>query len=291
MDSTAETISPAKRPFMKRIFVPSGTKRNIGFIRTLWVFLRRAATAGRREMYQREVISRTSTVAVNRVVMMPTQMVTAKPRTGGEPKMNSVTCASSVVTLTVDDGAVGALVAGLQGRQRLAAGLHLLAHALVDQHVGVHRHAEGEQDARHAGQRQRGAHDREDRQHDDQVHHQRDVREPAEQPVERRHEHQHQHEAGGEREGAGADRIGAELRPDALLLDDVERRGQGAGAQQQGEVGRRLRGEIAGDLPGAAGDRLTDDRRLDDLAVQDDGEGLADIGGGDIGEFARADAS
>ncbi len=38
-------------------------------------------------------------VAVNRVVTMPTQMVTAKPRTGGEPKMNSVTCASSVVTL------------------------------------------------------------------------------------------------------------------------------------------------------------------------------------------------
>jgi hypothetical protein len=50
-------------------------------------------------MYQREVMRRTSTVAVNMVVMMPTQMVTAKPRTGGEPKMNRVTWASRVVTL------------------------------------------------------------------------------------------------------------------------------------------------------------------------------------------------
>ena len=55
--------------------------------------------AGRRDTYQREVMSRTSTVAVNMVVTMPAQMVTAKPRTGGEPKMNSVTWASSVVTL------------------------------------------------------------------------------------------------------------------------------------------------------------------------------------------------
>ena len=35
------------------------------------------------------MINRTTTVAVNMVVMMPTQMVTAKPRTGGEPKMTT----------------------------------------------------------------------------------------------------------------------------------------------------------------------------------------------------------
>ena len=51
-----------------------------------------------------------------------------------------------------------------------------------------------------------------------------------------------------------------------------------------------LDGEAAADLAGAAGDRLADDRRRQHLAVEHDGEGPADIGAGDLGEFSRADA-
>ena len=51
-----------------------------------------------------------------------------------------------------------------------------------------------------------------------------------------------------------------------------------------------LDGEAAADLARAAGDRLADDRRRQHLAVEHDGEGPADIGLGDLGELAGADA-
>jgi hypothetical protein len=191
--------------------------------------------------------------------------------------------------VTVDNGAVGAFVAGLKCCQGLAAGFYFLAHALVDEHVGVHRHAQGEQDAGHAGQGEGGTHEGEDGEHDDEVHHQGGVREPAEQAVEHRHEGEHEDEAGGQREGAVADGVGAKFGAHTLFLDDVERGGQGAGAQQERQVSRRLWGEIAGNLARAAGDGLADDRSLDDFAVEDDGEEFADVSGGDVAELTRAD--
>ena len=45
------------------------------------------------------------------------------------------------------------------------------AEPLEDQHVGVHRRADGEHDAGDAGQRERRVQCRHDRQHDQQVHH------------------------------------------------------------------------------------------------------------------------
>ena len=58
---------------------------------------------------------------------------------------------------------------------------------------------------------------------------------------------------------------------------DGERGRQRAGAQQDGEIVRRLDGEIAGDLAAPAEDRLADVRRGDHLVVEHDGERLADI--------------
>ena len=55
--------------------------------------------AGRVAAYQRTISRRASIVAVNSVVTMPTVMVTAKPRTGPLPKMNSITCARNAVAL------------------------------------------------------------------------------------------------------------------------------------------------------------------------------------------------
>jgi hypothetical protein len=63
---------------------------------------------------------------------------------------------------------------------------------------------------------------------------------------------------------------------------------QGARAQQQREVARRLHREAAGDDAAAAEDRLADHRRADHLVVEHDGEGLADILAGGVAEAARA---
>ncbi len=80
----------------------------------------------------------------------------------------------------------------------------------------------------------------------------------------------------------------AETGTDRALLDDRERRRQGAGPQQNGKIVGRLNGEIAGNLPRAAEDGLADHRRRDDLVVEHDGERLADILPGRLGEFACA---
>ena len=123
-------------------------------------------------------------VAVNSVVTMPTVMVTAKPRTGPEPKTNSITCARNAVALLsmiVPKARRNPVSSAFSGVRPLR---DLLADALVDQDVGVHRHAERQQDAGHAGQRQRRLQQRQDRELQHQVDQQRDVREPAEQAVE-----------------------------------------------------------------------------------------------------------
>ena len=57
----------------------------------------------------------------------------------------------------------------------------------------------------------------------------------------------------------------------------VRSAGKRAGAQQHGKIVGALGGEIAGNLAGAAEDRLADLRRRDHLVVEDDGKQLADI--------------
>jgi hypothetical protein len=59
--------------------------------------------------------------------------------------------------IAVDDGGQGLLVAQPHAGAEIDALAEFLADALVDQHIGVHRHAEGEDDAGDAGQGQRGA--------------------------------------------------------------------------------------------------------------------------------------
>ena len=114
---------------------------------------------------------------------MPRQCTTAKPRTGPEPKASSARPAISVVTLESRIVRPGALVAGVDRRLRRRAAAQLFAHALVDQHVGVDRHAQRQRDGRDAGQRQRGLQHRQHRHQQQQVEGQRQRREHAEQQV------------------------------------------------------------------------------------------------------------
>ena len=86
---------------------------------------------------------------------------------------------------------------------------------------------------------------------------------------------------------AGINRILAEARTHGSFFDNRQRRRQCARAQQNGEIVGGLNCEIAGNLPGAAQDRLADDGRRDNLVVEYDGEGLAHIGLCHLGEFAR----
>ncbi len=80
----------------------------------------------------------------------------------------------------VGDGAGGLVVAGGDAGQRRVAVAQLLADSLVDQHVGVHRHADGQRDAGKARQGQRGAEQRHHRDHHQQVEQQREVGDDAE---------------------------------------------------------------------------------------------------------------
>ena len=80
----------------------------------------------------------------------------------------------------------------------------------------------------------------------------------------------------------------AEAGADRALLDDGQRRRQRAGAQQDREVVGLLDREVAGDLAGAAEDRLADHRRRDHLVVEHDGERPADVLLRHLGEPARA---
>jgi hypothetical protein len=119
--------------------------------------------------------------AVNTVVMMPMPSVTAKPRTGPVPMKNSTAAAMKVVMLE-SRWSQRALEAGVDRRNRVAAAAHLLADALVDQHVGVDRDADGQHDAGDAGQRQRRVEQRQHAEDHGDVDGDRDVGEHAEQP-------------------------------------------------------------------------------------------------------------
>src|SRR6478752_2960622 len=73
-----------------------------------------------------------------------------------------------------------ALEASINRRDRGAAAAQFLADALVDQHVGIDRDANGEHDAGNAGQRQRGVEQRQDAKNHGDVDRDRDVGKYAE---------------------------------------------------------------------------------------------------------------
>jgi hypothetical protein len=89
---------------------------------------------------------------------------------------------------------------------------------------------------------------------------------------------------------AHLDGVAAEIGADAALLDHGQGRRKSAGAQQRRQHDRILDAETAADLPRTADDRLANDRRAENLAVEHDGERLADIGARDIGKRARSRA-
>src|SRR6185436_4103209 len=171
----------------------------------------------------------------------------------------------------VDDGDEGAVVAGLE---RLGGGLALglfLPDSLVDEDVGVDRHADRQDDAGNAGQRQRGVEERHDGHQVDQVQDHRDDRDESRGPVVQHHEHRDREDRDAARQEAAADGVFAQRRADERLgfrLAGAARDGaDGGGEAAAPEDDRELLGVVlvlrAGDLAAAVeGGRLDRGGRL-----------------------------
>src|SRR5690348_5927185 len=172
----------------------------------------------------------------------------------------------------VDDDRPRFFVAGADRSERCRTVAQFLADTFADQHVGVDGHAEGQDDARDAGHRQRHADDGHDGDEQQQVEHQRDVGHDPEQPVVDRGRKQYQRQAQDDRAIALLDVVLAEARPDHVLVDDVHRRRQRTRAQHQRQ---RLRFLLA--QPG--GLELLAEHALDHRVVQ---HRLGGLGGMDF---------
>ena len=217
----------------------------------------------------------------------------ALDRAGAEPDHDAAD--EQLHQVGVHDGREGLAEAALVGADQVLAEGDLLAHALEDQDVRVHRHADGEHDAGEAGQRHGGADAGHDAQDDDDVHRERGDGDDAAGGVEGDHERGHRGRANDGGAHAAGDGVRGERGPDLILLLDLERHAERI-VEHVGEVDGLALGEGAGDLGAAAVDLLADGRGGVELAVEHDGEAaqtagaLAFVGDGlgDVGELLAA---
>ena len=119
-------------------------------------FVPMVSVLGRVRFSHQAVKRRTSTMAVNIETMMPRLMVTAKP--DGADADDEQDHLDQRREVGVHDGRIGAPEPGFDGVDDAITLAELLPRALVDQDIGIDRHAEREQNAGHAGQRQRRTH-------------------------------------------------------------------------------------------------------------------------------------
>ncbi len=203
------------------------------------------STVGRFQRYQTAIIMRVMVTAVTTEVRMPRPSDTAKPRTGTGTEEVQDRGGNEHRDVRVDDGREGPAEPRVERLQDRAAGMRLLTDALVDQHVGVDRDADGENDARNTGQRQRRPEQHHESEDQQDVHAERDIGENAEHAIGDEHvaEHQDAGHIGGAL--AGVDRVLAEAGPDGSLFHDGQLGRQGAGAQQHRKVIRLLDREVA----------------------------------------------
>ena len=173
----------------------------------------------------------------------------------------------------VNDRGKGSRKAVADRRAHTRSPLRLFPHTFVDQHVGIDRHAHGEDEAGEASQRERRL-ERDHQRHDEQdVEQHRQVGDEPGEPVIGQHEGKHHDRRQQHRAGTGADRVGTELGADLLLADRLahEGRRQAAGVEHaHQEIDVRLL-EAAGDLA-VAGDRAADRRRRQERVVEQDAQ-------------------
>ena len=192
----------------------------------------------------------------------------------------------------VENRVESAVVALEDGGVRCQPLPQLVADALVDQYVGVDRHAQCQGDGGDAGQRQRRLQEGEQGDQEEQVGAQGDDRDEAEQHVVRDHENGDDDKAPERGVETFANVFDAKAGADGAFFDDFHRCGQRTGAQQQGDVACFAGAHAAGNLDAAAADFSADDRRGDDFALaffdEQDRHPFADVFARDVAEDARA---
>ena len=160
----------------------------------------------------------------------------------------------------VDDRRQSPRKAGIERLNQGPAPSPLLAHALVNDDVGVHRHADSQHDAGNARHGERGPKHRENRDDQADVGCEREVGDHAERAVGNEHEaddEQARHDRG---ELTRRDGIGAKAWADCPFFNDRQVGWQRTGAQQHCKVVGRLRSEVAGNLARSTEDRFVDAR-------------------------------
>ena len=180
------------------------------------------------------------------------------------------------------------LITVVDGVHETFSAFELFPDTFEDQHVGVHRHADGQDDtgdARQGERRIERRHRTEDQHH---VESKSDDRNHSGDAIVDAHEDGDQHQ--GDRSDPDAVRHvgGAELRVGVKDRVHLDLEGKTAADQRIGDAFGLFIGEAAGDFCAAAGNRLIDDRRTVEVAVEYDGELAADVAGGDPGEILGA---
>jgi hypothetical protein len=233
-------------------------------------------------------IQRLTKRAVNIDEKMPTIRVTAKPRIGPVPNWNRKRAAIRVVTLAsrIEERAFSNPVA--MAELHRAALAELLADALEDQHVGVHRHADGQDDAGDAGQGQRGPEVGQCAEHQHHVERQGDHRVDAGPLVDDEHREDDQERR---RSGRPGRPCSIESWPSDGPTVRSSRYSMPAGRAPERSVVTRSWTCCWVKLPlddPLVGDPAVDPRRRHHLAVEDDGEPAADVLAGGLAEAVGA---
>ena len=150
---------------------------------------------------------------------------------------------------------------------------HFLAQPLEDEHVRIHRHAEREDDARDARQREHGVQHRHAAEDDEDGDDEADVPEESGEPVVEEHDQRDEAETEQSCELAALDRIQAERGGSGALLLDLHRILERV-HELAGKIVRGLVSVFSGDDARIARDAAfhLSRRRGDDFVVEHDGE-------------------
>ncbi len=188
----------------------------------------------------------------------------------------------------VENRAAGLGIAEFDRLERPPPAFQFLADTLVDQYVRIDRRADGQHEACDARQGQRRIECRHDRDDQEDVEDQREVRIDAKAAIDDEHQRQHRHRRDDPRQHALFDRILPKFGRNGALFDDRHLHRQCARTQRDRQrVGARD-AEAARNLRAAAQDRFIDRRRRQHLAVEHHRKALADILRGHLGKGARS---
>ena len=190
--------------------------------------------------------------------------------------------------LAVDDGGVGILVTVDDGLGEALARGQLFLDTLIDDHVRIHGHTQGQDETGDTREGEDGAEGHEGSEEQEDVAQEGDVGDETGTLVEEHHVDEHQDEGDQEGDETGADGSGTEGRAHDLLLDDGGRSRELTGLEDVRKVLSLLHVEVAGDLGAAAGDLVQDVRVGIHEAVEDDGDLLADVVLGEVGPGGSA---